>query len=585
MGKHCDCQLCKCSKHHKHNHDTKSKKDQTFISVSVGNGTNKNTDTKYDNYDYIICGGGTAGCTVAEIISRNPKNRVLVLELGDRYDDNPIIKTSGAVSESDDFAEFFYQNAQQKQLKIPQNLRFQYTTGRLLGGGSSINGQQFVNPTDFIMNQWVKLTGDPIWNASNALSNFKEMTTFHGKPPSSAHGTNGPLGQRIEGKSEVNPIITIFANALSEVATYELGVNVPKIKDYNEMTPASRIGTFERWQLFENADGTRSSASNAFLTHKTVSRNNVDLVHKSNVIKVLFRENRAVGVLYNIEGQAITVFARKKVIVSMGIYSAALLMRSGIGDKSHLKSQHIPVVFNNPNVGLHLVNHQVTSATFGEGPSLPSNIIDRAAGDLYGGGGFLPTPNKRHKSSSSSSSSEPSPRRLQVIGIPLSNGIEPSNYIMATLDNQPQSTGFVRLQSNDPYRIVLSSDMIFSNPIDLETYKNYYKKIVLGMHKNRHFPYVLQSPTPEVISDDSPGGALEQFIGSTLSHAHHWTGSCRMGKSSKNSVCDGKGRVFGVSNLMVIDVSASPKQSDGNTAAPAFLIGYILGKEILAGRI
>ena len=73
-------------------------------------------------YDYIICGGGTAGCTTAEIISRDPRNRVLVLELGDRRDDNPLVKISGGVSETDQYAEFYYQYAQQRQFEIPQNL-------------------------------------------------------------------------------------------------------------------------------------------------------------------------------------------------------------------------------------------------------------------------------------------------------------------------------------------------------------------------------------------------------------------------------------------------------------------------------
>jgi len=559
------------------------------LSARSKSGHNKKSKAKC--FDYIICGGGTAGCTIAERISKNPCNCVLVLELGDRRDDEDVVANSGGVSEALLYAEFYYQCAQEAQKKIPQKLNFQFTTGRLLGGGSCINGQQYVRPTKFVMEQWQELTGNDIWSRDNALQNFKEMETFFGNGnlpnPEVAHGFKGRLGNRLEYADNVPLIVDLFVERLTAVAQANLGLlgaTVQEIDDYNAMTDETTLGTFSRWQIFANNDGKRSCASNAFLTPAVEARKNVTLITRANIIRILFKGKKAVGVLYNIGGKEVKVFAKKKVICSMGIYTPKLLQLSGIGNRNELEPMGIPVIVDNPNVGQHMKQHEVTSATFefigGVEPG-PDEFPNSAVGDLFSGGGWLPTPNDPQIDDVAS------PRRLQVIGIAVpSTPTTPSLYIMATLDNQPQSVGFTRLQSADPDRIPISSDNIFGEDIDFETYVNYYKKVVGGMANDPMWSqsYELIVPSLEVIEDDDTK-ALKDFIAATLTHSHHWMGMCRMGKSPKESVCNSTGEVWGTRNLMVCDDTLVPFAQDGNTASSAFLFGWTLGNLILEGEL
>ena len=146
----------------------------------------------------------------------------------------------------------------------------------------------------------------------------------------------------------------------------------------------------------------------------------------------------------------------------------------------------------------------------------------------------------------------------------------------------PESKGSVKLQNNDPLKIVDADFEYFEDPRDLEVIKNIYrvyiKNIALRLAAiDEH--YKLMSPTMEVIDNDE---LLEQYIKENLSNAYHQQGSIPMGPYNKGGAADYMGRVYGASNLIVADCSLIPYTTDGNTQASAYLVGYTIAQQLLA---
>lgn len=196
------------------------------------------------------------------------------------------------------------------------------------------------------------------------------------------------------------------------VLAIERATGFPEIADYND--PDTPLGPFTRWQLYQQPNGRRESASTAFLSTGIVNAaglgvngRKLRVLYNSTALRVLFSNRRAVGVQFLKGGKCVRVYCRKKIIVSAGINSAQLLMLSGIGPASLLRTAGIPVVFDNPNVGKHLRNHMLNFAAFRVNRNdIPANSDPNA---LFAGGAFLPDP-----------IAEASPNRpgVQLIGIP-----------------------------------------------------------------------------------------------------------------------------------------------------------------------
>lgn len=257
---------------------------------------------------------------------------------------------------------------------------------------------------------------------------------------------------------------------------------------------------------------------------------------------MLFSNKRAIGVEILKEGKRICAYARKKIIISAGINSAQLLMLSGIGSAKLLKETGIPLIFNNPNVGQSLRNHTLNFAVFTTNPNdeaLPSNNTNA----LYTGGAFLPDP----------TGTDPTHRAVQLIGIG-SDGM----LTLALLYLRPKSCGSIKIQNNDPLKIVLADEGFLANANDMEVVKNIYKIYVKNIAAELVAidpSYQLVSPTLDVINDDS---SLEEFIKQNFDHNHHQQSSLRMAPLKKGGVVDRLGRVHGVKNLIVATSNRQP---------------------------
>ncbi|WP_054957707.1 GMC family oxidoreductase [Paenibacillus dakarensis] len=514
-------------------------------------------------YDYIVIGTGPAGAVIAKSLTDDKRTSVLVLESGGNHDKDKPIKDSTFALELEEvfFSNYFWQGEGTPQEEL-DGRAFEWTTGRLSGGGSSINGEQYVRPTAAVLQRWERLLG-PLWSPDKAVRRFQALENYNGETTNiNARGYQGRISIR---QAPETP--TLMAHKLT--TAIERATGYPIILDYND--PDTPLGPFTRWQLFQQPNGRRESSSTAFLspdimtsTGRDVHNRKLTVMFRTTALRILFSGKRAIGVEFLKDGKCIRAYSRKKVIISAGINSPQLLMLSGIGSAKMLKKAGIPVIFDNPNVGQRLKNHTLNFAAF------TTNSKDRAlpAQDpnaLYTGGAFLPDP----------SGIDPDERAVQLIGI----GSE-EQLTIAILYLRPKSKGTIRIQSKDPLNIVLADEGFLSDPDDMEAvkriYQTYIRNIALELEKIDP-SYKLLSPTFETMDDDE---RLEEFIKENFDHNHHQQGFLRMAPLSEGGVVNRKGNVHGVQDLIVADASIVPYTVDGNTSSAAYLIGYTIAKQL-----
>jgi len=536
--------------------------------------------------DYVIVGGGTAGCVLAERLSRDPRNRVYLLEAGINATNDEPIRAFNFVSGdliTTHFNKYFWQQTQDAAEVIPQLPPLRYTTGRLLGGASSVNGAIFIRGTDWMFEKYVEKTDDELWNVSNVVNAYKELEEYFGSVVDTARrGINGRLSvlelHNQAPQTAPTDMATKFATAVEQLT------GLPLLTDYNSMETASRVGPFERWQVTAVPGNTtvRESSDLAFLSPDVLARPNLHVITGATVAKVLFdNDKRAYGVMFSTNGKERTAFAKKRVVLSAGINTPLVLQRSGVGNATYLESIGISPIHDNPNVGFNLYNHHIFLAVMSKNSS---DIPSAHPADLFDGGAFLPNPTPNV------TDPDVSPRHIQMITI---NGGD--IMIMPIINLQQRQTGYAKIQSADPFYGPSSSNRIFVPPegdIDHLTFMNTVKEYVcklrdeyqgLGNGPVIDTSYEMIMPPYSMCSDD---GALAQYITSNSNiQTHHWTSSARMGKAGDGiSVTNSRGSVWGVTGLTLCDTSILPMNHDGTTQAPAYLVGHIIGNELAEGR-
>lgn len=403
------------------------------------------------------------------------------------------------------------------------------------------------------MAEWEAVTGDPDWSPTSATNTFIHLENYNGSTNDKhVRGYHGPIDIREAGPTQSSrDLVRAVARAHSEQG----GLPQPKLFDYNN--PHTVFGGFSRWQLYQTPSGRRVSSSTAMLTQEVLVRPNLELLLQATVTKVLFKDKKAIGVMYIENGESTVVFCRKKVILSAGIHSPTILQQSGVGPADLLKELGIPVVYDNPNVGYNMTNHMVTTVTFTSdtNPSSDPN-------NLFSGGAFLPDP-----------LGTTAGRSVELIG-----NDAPGFFIIAVLMNTLKSTGYATIQSVDPLSPVIASDNALSYPTDLNTIIACYREQIVPIAEQLHRidpAYRLVTPSAEVIANDI---ALTQYIESTLTQAYHWQSQCKM-----MSVVDSGGNVYGVERLMVVDNSIAPVPVDCNMSSVAYMMGYIIAKKLMEG--
>lgn len=570
------------------------------------------SDIEMKIFDYIILGGGSAGCVLANRMSAQPGNEVLLVEAGKDY---------APGSEPDDMLDSYPMGASfnpsyhWRELKVrlshaPTNSERRVAPrfmeqARVMGGGSSINAQMANRGSPLDYDEWEEL-GAKGWNWSSVLPYFRKLETDEDFQDD-YHGGDGPIRIRRVPEDHWPEFTRAVAGVLTDTG-------LEPVEDQN--------GYFEDgWfrSTISNSDETRVSASMGYLSRDVRARPNLHILSEATAEKVTFDERTATGAVVNRNGQRLSLKAHHVIVSSGALHTPALLMRSGIGRGAHLKDMGVDVVADRAGVGANLNEH----------PTIAVSAYLKARARL-----------KSHTGT----------RRHAQISLRYSSGVEecaPGDmYASVTAKSAWHAVG-VRLGSflmwcNKPYsrgRVLLSSAEPSAEPdvdFNLLADRRDYDRMAEGVHRMAgYFAHpgmadVASDPFPSSYSErvrrigavntknriltntlaaimDGPGPLrraaisglitmgltlpdllndekrMEEFIRENVTGCWHPSGTCRMGAvDDPAAVTDPAAAVYGVDCLTVCDASLFPCVPRANTNIPTIMCAEKVADGLLA---
>lgn len=541
----------------------------TLIAIGVSDPSNNE-----ENYDYIIVGGGTSGCLMAERLSANGKDRVLLLEAG------PSLNHSEELSIiNDETLRLPIEKLNRYFVQLEQEYPHQpYRLARILGGESSVDDGRFVKGTDYFWQRMSDISGDDIWLPENVMHAFREIETYHGTVfTPDRRGNSGRLD--VVETFSVPPQTTPTVASEKIVLAIEQMTGLERLGDYNNLTFETRTGPFTKWQLHAKPNGVRDSSVTANLPPSVRSRKRLHVSTKAHVYKIIFDPfKRARGVEFLHRGERKVATANKRIILCLGALTPHLLQVSGVGNKTILHHAKIEVVHDNPHVGQNITYHQSISVNFTRNLLNDDSLNPM---DIFEAGAWLPNPTLPIDINDTPDNS---PRRIEMSVNNINNG----DILAFTLTNlSPQSRGSLIPFSDDPLRYFLGSDGDLLSS-DLLTLRNTILRYVCNLHKEFQgtgvgplvdTSYAMLNPTFSGFCTSN--STIDAFIRANLK-IHQRTGGAKMGiEGDDASVVNSKGSVFGVRGLTVADSSIFPLNPDGDFVGYSMLIAHIIAKEIL----
>ncbi|MCG7529989.1 choline dehydrogenase [Psychrobium sp. MM17-31] len=529
-------------------------------------------------FDYIIVGAGSAGCVLANRLSEDPNNRVLLLETGGS-DKSIFIQMPTALSIPMNTKKYAWQFETEPEPFL-DNRRMHCPRGKVLGGSSSINGMVYVRGHAKDFDEWQE-HGANNWDYAHCLPYFKRAETwaFGGDD---YRGDQGPLGVN-NGNEMKNPLYRAFVDA---------GVQAGYLAtdDYNG---AQQEGFGAMHMTIK--DGVRASTANAYL-RPAMSRPNLTVITHALVHHVLLEGKTATGIKYERKGKVIDVHAAKEVILSAGsVGSPHILQLSGIGDKQTLEQADIAVKHELPGVGQNLQDHLEFYFQFK--CKLPISLngkLDLWNKFLIGSRWFFTKTGlgatNHFESCGFIRANEHSPwPDLQYHFLPAAmryDGKEAfagDGFQVHIGHNKPKSRGAVTAVSNDPKAHPRIQFNYLEDEADREGFRACVRltREIIGQEAFDEFRGEEIQPGTHIQTDEEIDTFVRQFVES----AYHPSCSCKMGEDDM-AVVDSKTRVHGLKGLRVVDSSIFPTIPNGNLNAPTIMVAeraadMILGKEML----
>jgi choline dehydrogenase len=517
-------------------------------------------------YDYIIVGGGSAGCALANRLSADPLNQVLVLEAGRKDSKWDIFIHMPAALTFPIGSKFYDWKYESEPEPYMNGRRIYHARGKVLGGSSSINGMIFQrgNPLDY--ERWAADPGMESWDYAHCLPYFKKMETCLAGGDA-YRGADGPL--TLERGPVTNPLFTAFFKATQQAG-------FAYTKDVNGFRQEG-FGPFDR----NLTRGRRISAARAYL-HPVLKRPNLTLITRAMANKVIFEGKKAVGVSYT-HGKKTTEVRGREIILCGGAFnSPQLLQLSGVGNENELKPLGVDMVHHLPGVGEHMQDHLEVYVQYGcsqpvsMSPGLKYRnrpwigfrwlFLRRGPGatNHFEGGGFA------------RSNEDVKYPNLMFHFLPIAvryDGSAPEGdhgYQVHIGPMYSDSRGSVKITSTNPR----AKPALRFNYLSTETDKREWVEAVriarriLTQPAFDEFSTGELSPGPSVETDDE----ILAWVAKDGETALHPSCTCRMGTDDMSVVDPSTMRVHGVEGLRVVDASCMPYVTNGNIYAPVMML-------------